>query len=61
MLLAFAALRDPALSAWMEKHCAFPNSEWYRITPMTDDRHRAFVTRERYARRRRVAGRQRSG
>ncbi|NHZ66277.1 mannitol dehydrogenase family protein [Massilia genomosp. 1] len=25
MLLAFTALRDPALSAWLAEHCAFPN------------------------------------
>jgi mannitol 2-dehydrogenase len=47
MLLAFAELRDPALRAWMEAHCAFPNSMVDRITPMTGDRHRALL-RERY-------------
>lgn len=43
MLLAFTALRDPGLSAWLERHCAFPNSMVDRITPATTGEHRAFV------------------
>jgi mannitol 2-dehydrogenase len=43
MLLAFAALRDPGLSDWLEQHCAFPNSMVDRITPATTNVHRALV------------------
>jgi mannitol 2-dehydrogenase len=47
MMLAFLELRDPALRAWVELHCAFPNSMVDRITPVTEDRHRALLM-ERY-------------
>ena len=40
MLLAFTALYDPALSAWLTEHGAFPNSMVDRITPATTDEHR---------------------
>ncbi len=43
MLIAFTALRDPALSQWLEQHGAFPNSMVDRITPATTDEHRALV------------------
>lgn len=43
MLLAFTALQDPGLSAWLEQHCAFPNSMVDRITPATTDEHRALA------------------
>ncbi|CDG82120.1 mannitol dehydrogenase DSF1 [Janthinobacterium agaricidamnosum NBRC 102515 = DSM 9628] len=43
MLLAFTALRDPALSAWLAEHCAFPNSMVDRITPATTDEHRHLI------------------
>jgi mannitol 2-dehydrogenase len=35
MLLAFAELREPALSKWLSDHGAFPNSMVDRITPAT--------------------------
>ncbi|MBV9491319.1 MAG: mannitol dehydrogenase family protein [Verrucomicrobia bacterium] len=47
MLLAFAELRDPALSTWLTQNGAFPNSMVDRITPATTDEHRALV-RERF-------------
>jgi len=47
MLLAFTALRDPALSAWLDEHGAFPNSMVDRITPATTPEHVALV-RERF-------------
>ena len=43
MLLAFTELQDPGLSAWLEQHCAFPNSMVDRITPATTDEHRALA------------------
>ncbi|NHZ42275.1 mannitol dehydrogenase family protein [Massilia aquatica] len=43
MLLAFTQLRDPALSAWLAGHCAFPNSMVDRITPATTGEHRQLV------------------
>lgn len=43
MLLAFTALRDPALSKWLAEHCEFPNSMVDRITPATTDEHRDLV------------------
>jgi mannitol 2-dehydrogenase len=46
MLLAFTALRDPALSAWLAEHCAFPNSMVDRITPATTDEHRALLRQQ---------------
>ncbi len=42
---AFAALRDPALGAWVEREVAFPNSMVDRITPATTDVHRAELAR----------------
>jgi mannitol 2-dehydrogenase len=48
MLLAFAALRDPALSAWVERHGAFPNTMVDRITPTTEEWHRSLL-RDRYS------------
>lgn len=39
MLLAFTALRDPDLSAWLAEHGAFPNSMVDRITPATTEEH----------------------
>jgi mannitol 2-dehydrogenase len=47
MLLAFTALRDPALSEWVAQHAAFPNSMVDRITPATTDEHRALL-RDRF-------------
>lgn len=43
MLLAFTALRDPQLAAWLAANCAFPNSMVDRITPATTDEHRALI------------------
>ena len=45
-LLAFAALRDPALHDWIAAHAAFPNSMVDRITPQTTDADRAMVRDE---------------
>lgn len=42
-LTAFAERRDPRLTAWIESHCAFPNSMVDRITPGTNDGDRAMV------------------
>jgi len=47
MLLAFTALRDPGLSAWLAQHGAFPNSMVDRITPATTDEHRTLL-RDRF-------------
>jgi mannitol 2-dehydrogenase len=47
MILAFLALRDPALRAWAEEEVAFPNAMVDRIVPATKDEHRALV-RERF-------------
>ncbi|MBD8472708.1 mannitol dehydrogenase family protein [Pseudomonas sp. CFBP 8770] len=46
-LLAFAALRDPALHHWIAGHVQFPNAMVDRITPMTSEAHRAQL-RERH-------------
>jgi mannitol 2-dehydrogenase len=43
MLLAFAALRDPGLAAWLAQHGSFPNNMVDRITPATTDAHRALL------------------
>ncbi len=43
MLLAFTALLDPDLSAWLAEHGAFPNSMVDRITPATTDLHRKWL------------------
>ena len=45
-LLAFAALRDPALHDWIAAHAAFPNSMVDRITPQTTDADREMVQDE---------------
>ena len=45
-LLAFAALRDPALRDWIAARAAFPNSMVDRITPQTTDADRAMVREE---------------
>jgi mannitol 2-dehydrogenase len=37
---AYAALRDPALGAWIEGRVAFPNSMVDRITPVTSEQDR---------------------
>ncbi|VVN08656.1 Polyol:NADP oxidoreductase [Pseudomonas fluorescens] len=39
-LLAFAALRDPALRDWIDSNVSFPNAMVDRITPMTSTQHR---------------------
>ncbi|MGH3781774.1 MAG: mannitol dehydrogenase family protein [Pseudonocardiaceae bacterium] len=41
--VAFAALRDPELGAWIEQHVRFPNSMVDRITPVTTEEDRAEV------------------
>ena len=46
MLLAFAALRDPALEEWISQNVAFPNSMVDRITPQTTDADREMVRDE---------------
>ncbi len=43
MILAFLALRDPALHAWAKQKVAFPNAMVDRIVPATKDEHRALV------------------
>ncbi len=45
-LLAFAALRDPALHDWIAASVAFPNSMVDRITPQTTDADREMVRDE---------------
>ena len=45
-LLAFVALRDPALHDWIAVHVAFPNSMVDRITPQTTDADREMVREE---------------
>ncbi len=42
-VLAFAALRDPALHDWVATNVAFPNGMVDRITPQTTDADRAMV------------------
>src|SRR4051794_23971883 len=42
---AFAALRDPALGAWVAGEVAFPSSMVDRITPVTTDEDRAGIAR----------------
>ncbi|MGY2130341.1 mannitol dehydrogenase family protein [Blastococcus sp. SYSU DS0617] len=42
---AFAALRDPALGAWVQAEVPFPNSMVDRITPATTDVHRTELAR----------------
>jgi mannitol 2-dehydrogenase len=43
--VAFAALRDPELGAWVQEHVRFPNSMVDRITPVTTEEDRAEVGR----------------
>jgi mannitol 2-dehydrogenase len=43
MFLAFARLRDPTLTQWLQAEGAFPNAMVDRITPATTDEHRALV------------------
>jgi mannitol 2-dehydrogenase len=43
--VAFAALRDPELGAWVEQQVRFPNSMVDRITPVTTDEDKAEVAR----------------
>jgi mannitol-1-phosphate/altronate dehydrogenase len=52
-VMAFAALRDPALARWIDDRVAFPSSMVDRITPMTspedrDDVERAFGVQDRW-------------
>jgi mannitol 2-dehydrogenase len=42
-LLSFADLRNPALTRWIERNVAFPNSMVDRITPRTTDENRAAI------------------
>ncbi len=46
MFSAFAALRDPALAAWIDRNGAFPNCMVDRITPQTTEEDRERVERE---------------
>src|SRR5918997_2814627 len=43
--VAFAALRDSELGAWVEQQVRFPNSMVDRITPVTTDQDKAEVSR----------------
>jgi mannitol 2-dehydrogenase len=43
--VAFAALRDPELGAWVEQQVRFPNSMVDRITPVTTDEDKAEISR----------------
>jgi mannitol 2-dehydrogenase len=42
--IAFAKLRDPELGEWMEREVAFPSSMVDRITPVTSEEDRRFVS-----------------
>lgn len=42
-LVSFAALKDPRLARWIEKHVAFPSTMVDRITPRTCNSERKFV------------------
>ncbi len=44
-LVAFAALRDPSLGRWIERHVAFPSTMVDRITPATTWAEKRFVER----------------
>ncbi len=46
MFLAYAALRDPSLAAWIAQHVTFPNSMVDRITPQTTEADRERVHTE---------------
>jgi mannitol 2-dehydrogenase len=41
--LSAAGRADPELPAWVQEHCAFPNSMVDRITPVTSDADRAWL------------------
>ena len=43
--VAFAALRDPDLGAWVQQHVRFPNSMVDRITPVTTAEDKAEISR----------------
>ncbi|MGA9309418.1 MAG: mannitol dehydrogenase family protein, partial [Pseudonocardiaceae bacterium] len=43
--VAFAALRDPELGAWVKQQVRFPNSMVDRITPVTTDEDKAEISR----------------
>jgi mannitol 2-dehydrogenase len=43
--VAFAALREPDLGAWVQQHVRFPNSMVDRITPVTTDEDKAEISR----------------
>jgi len=42
-LVSFAALKDPKLASWIDRHVAFPSTMVDRITPRTSDSEREFV------------------
>jgi mannitol 2-dehydrogenase len=42
-LVSFAALKDPELARWIDRHVAFPSTMVDRITPRTSDSEREFV------------------
>jgi mannitol 2-dehydrogenase len=42
-LVSFAALKDPGLARWIDKHVAFPSTMVDRITPQTSNSERQFV------------------
>lgn len=42
-LVSFAALRDPELAGWIDRHVAFPSTMVDRITPQTSNSERQFV------------------
>jgi mannitol 2-dehydrogenase len=44
-LVSFAALRDPSLGRWIDRHVAFPSTMVDRITPVTTWSERRFVER----------------
>jgi mannitol 2-dehydrogenase len=44
--VAFAALRDPELGAWVEQQVRFPNSMVDRITPVTTDEDKAEISQQ---------------
>jgi mannitol 2-dehydrogenase len=44
-LVSFAALQDPALARWIDRHVAFPSTMVDRITPGTSNSERQFVER----------------
>lgn len=44
-LVSFAALKDPGLARWIDRHVAFPSTMVDRITPQTSNSERQFVQR----------------